>query len=316
MTSSADVGSRALGRSRSTSTTRSPTGATGIERAAAAVGDPGILERVRAETWVRRDGVVVDRHHWRVLHEPETFMPPSFVEPFLAALDPPLFADAIPALEALRGRVTLALLTNNPFGAQVLDAARLARRRVRRVVVADPGSASPNPRAFAPLVDALGRRADARSRTWATASSPTSRARAARGCTAVWLDRWNDPWPLPAGVAPRSDYALRSCDCMLTVGFDLDMTLVDSPPWDPRQHGALAHETGVPIDVDVVIDRLGPKLEWELGQWFPAEQVAHTCKRYRAHYWDHCVGDGTHLVAGRARGGRRGARRATAGSSS
>ena len=83
-------------RSRSTSTTRSPTGTTGIADAAAAVGDPEILDRVRAETWVRRDGVVVDRHHWRVLHEPETFMAAELVEPFLAALDPPLFDDVVP----------------------------------------------------------------------------------------------------------------------------------------------------------------------------------------------------------------------------
>jgi phosphoglycolate phosphatase len=99
---------------------------------------------------------------------------------------------------------------------------------------------------------------------------------------------------------------------MLTVGFDLDMTLVDSRPGIRASLDALTHETGVPIDADVVIDRLGPKLEWELAQWFPAERVAHACKRYRAHYWDHCVGAGTLLLPGaraavetvRTRGGR------------
>jgi FMN phosphatase YigB (HAD superfamily) len=95
-------------------------GPEGIANAAAAVGAPEILQRVRAETWVQRDGVCVDRHHWRVLHEPETFMAAELVEPFLAALDPPLFDDARPALDALRGRVQLALLTNNPFGVDVL----------------------------------------------------------------------------------------------------------------------------------------------------------------------------------------------------
>ena len=38
---------------------------TGIARAAQAVGDPPILDRVVASTWVRRDGVIVNRHHWR-----------------------------------------------------------------------------------------------------------------------------------------------------------------------------------------------------------------------------------------------------------
>ena len=99
---------------------------------------------------------------------------------------------------------------------------------------------------------------------------------------------------------------------MLTVGFDLDMTLVDSRPGIRASMAALTKETGVPIDADVVIDRLGPKLEWELAHWFPAEQVAHACKRYRAHYWEHCVGAGTLLLPGadaavdavRARSGR------------
>jgi phosphoglycolate phosphatase len=85
---------------------------------------------------------------------------------------------------------------------------------------------------------------------------------------------------------------------MLTVGFDLDMTLVDSRPGIRASMAALSQETGVAVDVDVVIDRLGPKLEWELAQWFHAEQVAHACKRYRAHYWEHCVGTGTLVLPG------------------
>jgi phosphoglycolate phosphatase len=85
---------------------------------------------------------------------------------------------------------------------------------------------------------------------------------------------------------------------MLTVGFDLDMTLVDSRPGIRASMDALSQETGVSIDVDVVINRLGPKLEWELAHWFPTERVAHACKRYRAHYWEHCVGAGTLLLPG------------------
>src|SRR5579864_187850 len=98
----------------------------------------------------------------------------------------------------------------------------------------------------------------------------------------------------------------------LTVGFDLDMTLVDSRPGIRAAMDALSRESGVPIDVDVVVARLGPKLEWELAQWFPPEQVEEMCDRYRSHYWHHCVGPGTVLLAGarqalsavRARGGR------------
>jgi phosphoglycolate phosphatase len=98
----------------------------------------------------------------------------------------------------------------------------------------------------------------------------------------------------------------------LVVGFDLDMTLVDSRPGIRASLAALSAETGVPIDAEVVVGRLGPKLEWELAQWFPAEAVPHAAERYRAHYWDHCIGDGTIALPGaheciaavRAHGGR------------
>jgi len=85
---------------------------------------------------------------------------------------------------------------------------------------------------------------------------------------------------------------------MLTVGFDLDMTLVDSGPGIRASMRALARETGVAIDVDVVIGRLGPKLEWELGHWFPADRVDAMSERYRELYRDNCVGDGTLLLPG------------------
>jgi phosphoglycolate phosphatase len=99
---------------------------------------------------------------------------------------------------------------------------------------------------------------------------------------------------------------------VLIVGFDLDLTLVDSRPGIRASMTTLARETGVPIDVDLVLARLGPKLESELGQWFPADRVEPMAERYRELYWDDCTGDGTQLMPGaraavdavRARGGR------------
>jgi phosphoglycolate phosphatase len=85
---------------------------------------------------------------------------------------------------------------------------------------------------------------------------------------------------------------------MLSVGFDLDLTLVDSRPGIRASMTALARESGVPIDVDVVLGRLGPKLEWELAQWFPAEQVDAMAARYRELYWDDCTDTGTTLLPG------------------
>ncbi len=98
----------------------------------------------------------------------------------------------------------------------------------------------------------------------------------------------------------------------LTVGFDLDMTLVDSRAGIRAAMNALSAETGVPIDVEVVVARLGPKLEWELAQWFAPEQVDQMCERFRSYEWDHCVGSGTVALPGarpavdavRAHGGR------------
>lgn len=172
---------------------------TGIENAASAVGDPDILERVRATTWVQRDGIVVDRHHWRVLHEPETFMATELVEPFLGALDPPLFHDARPALEALRGRVTLALLTNNPFGAEVLIRHGLNVDVFDCIVVADPLARKPDPRAFSPLLATLGLEASEIAYVGDSVTADVEGALAA-GLNAVWLDRWDDAWTPPSGV--------------------------------------------------------------------------------------------------------------------
>ncbi len=172
---------------------------TGISRAAATVGAPEILDRVRELTWIRRAGVVVDRHHWRVLHEPATFMAAELVEPFLAALDPPLFDDAIPALDALRGEVKLALLTNNPYGADVLDRHGLHVDVFDSVVIADPLVRKPKPGAFAPLVDALALAASEIAFVGDSVPADVEGALGA-GLRPVWLNRWSDRWPVPPGV--------------------------------------------------------------------------------------------------------------------
>jgi phosphoglycolate phosphatase len=69
-----------------------------------------------------------------------------------------------------------------------------------------------------------------------------------------------------------------------TVGFDLDMTLIDSRPGIHAALSALAAETGVVIDADLAVQRLGPPLELELANWFPEDRVAETADRYREIY--------------------------------
>jgi len=62
------------------------------------------------------------------------------------------------------------------------------------------------------------------------------------------------------------------------------MTLIDSRPGIAAVMRQLSAETGVFIDVDLVVTRLGPPLDLELAHWFPADQVAAMADRFRAIY--------------------------------
>ncbi len=68
----------------------------------------------------------------------------------------------------------------------------------------------------------------------------------------------------------------------LVVGFDLDMTLVDSRPCVVAVAEVLAAEEGVLIDGDLWASRLGPPLEQELAHWVAPEHVDRVADRYRA----------------------------------
>jgi phosphoglycolate phosphatase len=68
------------------------------------------------------------------------------------------------------------------------------------------------------------------------------------------------------------------------VGFDLDMTLIDSRPAILASFGAVGTETGTPIDLTAVDRRLGIKLDDELAFWFPPDQIAAAAEIYRRHY--------------------------------
>ncbi|MFE5976467.1 HAD family hydrolase [Streptomyces sp. NPDC056460] len=70
----------------------------------------------------------------------------------------------------------------------------------------------------------------------------------------------------------------------LTVGFDLDLTLVDTRPGIRAAWEAFSAESGVPVDADLVVNRLGPPLEHEMAHWVPADLVTEMVARYRALY--------------------------------
>lgn len=97
----------------------------------------------------------------------------------------------------------------------------------------------------------------------------------------------------------------------LTVGFDLDMTLIDSRPGVHATMTELSRLTGRYIDADAVVSRLGPPLDEELANWFPAEEIAAIGDRYRELYPEFAIaptpalpGAAESFAAIRERGGR------------
>jgi phosphoglycolate phosphatase len=68
------------------------------------------------------------------------------------------------------------------------------------------------------------------------------------------------------------------------VGFDLDMTLIDSRPAILAAFAELARETATAIDLSAVDHRLGIKLEDEVAFWFPPDQQVAATAIYRRHY--------------------------------
>jgi len=74
------------------------------------------------------------------------------------------------------------------------------------------------------------------------------------------------------------------------VGFDLDMTLIDSRPGIAAAYRALTAQTGVHVDAELAISRLGPPLRTEMAEWFPAADVEQAVTTYRALYPDYAIG--------------------------
>lgn len=68
------------------------------------------------------------------------------------------------------------------------------------------------------------------------------------------------------------------------VGFDLDLTLINSRPAIMAAWRAVAEELGVVIDLAAVDTRMGVKLEEEVSYWFPAHGQEAAADCYRRHY--------------------------------
>ena len=70
----------------------------------------------------------------------------------------------------------------------------------------------------------------------------------------------------------------------LVVGFDLDMTLLDSRAGFSAVLAALSAETGVALDIEALTANLGAPLEHMLAPYFPPDEVADLVDRFRALY--------------------------------
>lgn len=68
------------------------------------------------------------------------------------------------------------------------------------------------------------------------------------------------------------------------VGFDLDLTLINSRPAIMAAWSAVSDELGVKIDLAEVDQRMGIKLEDEVSHWFPADGRQAAADSYRRHY--------------------------------
>ena len=97
----------------------------------------------------------------------------------------------------------------------------------------------------------------------------------------------------------------------LAVGFDLDMTLIDTVPGFAATLRALGEEMGVEFPVEDLTSRLGPPLDQTLAMHLPADSVTAAVDRFRALYPDHAIASvpvlaGAHeaLAAVRAQRGR------------
>jgi phosphoglycolate phosphatase len=73
------------------------------------------------------------------------------------------------------------------------------------------------------------------------------------------------------------------------VGFDLDMTLLDTRPGIAAAFRKLTEVTGVYVDTEAVVSRLGPPLREEIRRWFPPERVEEAVRTYRALYPEYAV---------------------------
>jgi putative hydrolase of the HAD superfamily len=170
---------------------------------------PERVQRAIVERYyVVREGRVVNREHWRLLFEAaatwkvalpdvEQASVEQAAKRFQSLLEPVPYADAQPALEALRG-YTLATLSNSPRSEDSLRKLGL-REFFSTVVSAVDEWRKPDRRAFERVCDAVGVTAGDALYVGDSLSHDVEGAIGA-GISPVWLDRYETPGETPAGA--------------------------------------------------------------------------------------------------------------------
>jgi putative hydrolase of the HAD superfamily len=187
----------------------------GIDAVLADLVDAATARRFRAavveHAHLRLDGVLLSRRHWMTVRDPELFWAEALessrqrdgeVARLAAAyrerLSLPLFADVLPALDALAGRTRLALLSNAP---RALDRARRVGilDRFEVALSAPEDRRKPHPDAFDALLGALA--LEPREVVYVGDDPEEDVAGAlAHGMHAVWVDRIDSGWRPPGGA--------------------------------------------------------------------------------------------------------------------
>jgi len=73
------------------------------------------------------------------------------------------------------------------------------------------------------------------------------------------------------------------------VGFDLDLTLIDTRPGVAATLRVLADEHGLDLDVEAMSESLGPPLDHLLAPYVEAHRVTELVDGFRAHYAEHAI---------------------------
>lgn len=164
-----------------------------------------VREALREMTHEWREGRIVNRNHWCLFGEDPPWPTslkgrdvfPRLEAAFRAAVMPRKYADTA-VLAELRSTYRIGLLTNNPYGKTALSEYELLEHFDAVVMMDDPYR-KPHRRAFEEGCEAMG--CDpARIAFVGDSLANAIEGAVAAGLVPIWIDRFNDNYPLRAGI--------------------------------------------------------------------------------------------------------------------